>query len=145
MLGHGGRRVHHHTGAFTVRLDSDADYIGQFIARLAALVVVGGPVRAQVDACDERRASVVALPVVPQPAHSGILADTLDGILLDNLADGLGQKEASRFKSLVRMPMVQLKDLVEGLFSDLAHTLTKSPLIERFFRHRALLNLFHVV
>ena len=101
--------------------------------------------RAQIDARDERRARVVALPVVPQPAHSRILADTLNGVFLDYLADGLGQKEASRFKPLVRMPMVQLKDLVEGLLGDLAHTLTKSPLIERFFRHSALLNLFHVV
>ena len=100
---------------------------------------------AQVDACHERRASVVALPVMPQPTHSCILADTLDGVFLDNLADGLGQEEASGFEPLIRMPMVQLKDLVEGLLGDLAHTLTKSPLIERFFRHRALLNLFHVV
>ena len=32
VLGHGGRRVHHQTRAFTVRLDADAYYIGQFVA-----------------------------------------------------------------------------------------------------------------
>ena len=100
MLGHGGRRGHHQTRALAVRLDANSDNIGQFIARLATLIVVGGSMWAQVDACHERRASVVALPVVTQLAHGSILADTLDGILLDDLAHRLGEQEAGRVEPL---------------------------------------------
>ena len=56
--------------------------------------------RAKVYAGAERGAGVVALPVVTQLAHGCILADTLDGILLDDLAHRLGEQEAGRVEPL---------------------------------------------
>ena len=43
------------------------------------------------DTCDEGRASVVALPVMPQLRHGGILTDVAKGVFLDDLADRLSE------------------------------------------------------
>ena len=83
--------------------------------------------------------------MVPQLAHGRILADSLYCVLLDNFADTLCQKETSRLKSLIRVPVIQLKYLVKGLFCDLSDALAEPPLIKGFFGHRALLDSFHVV
>lgn len=72
--------------------------------------------------------------MVAQLAHSRILADTLNGILLDDFADRLGEQEAGRVEPLIRVPMVKLQDLVERLLSNLADAVTETPLVEGLLR-----------
>ena len=75
-----------------------------------------------------------------QLAHGSILADTLDGILLDDLAYRLGEKEAGRVESLIRVSMVKFQDLVERLLGNLTDAVTKAPLVEGLLRLSSPLN-----
>ena len=78
--------------------------------------------------------------MVAQLRHRCILANPFDCVFLYDLAQRFGQEEASRVKTLARVTMVQLKDLVEGFFSDFIHALAVTPLIEGVSLHVTLLN-----
>ena len=79
-----------------------------------------------------------------QLAHRCILADFLNGILLNYLPDRLRQEEACGLEPLIRVPVIQLKNLVKGLLGNLSDALAESPLVESLFNLVALLDLLHV-
>ena len=66
--------------------------------------------------------------MVAQLVHCGVLAKTLNCIFLNDLANRFGQQEACGFKPLLRVLVVQLKDLIECFFSNFVHALTIPPL-----------------
>ena len=83
--------------------------------------------------------------MVTQLVHCCILAKTLNCIFLNDLANRFGQQEACWFKSLLRVLVVQLKDLIERFFSDFVHALTIPPLRKGISLCVSLLYALHII
>jgi len=83
--------------------------------------------------------------MVTQLVHCGVLAKTLNCIFLNDLANRLSQQEASRFKSLLRVLVVQLKYLIERFFSNFVYTLTISPFRKGISLRISLLYALHII
>lgn len=86
-----------------------------------------------------------ALSRLSQLIHGGVVGNFLYCVSGHYASDRLREEEAGGAEALVGVAVVQLEDLVEGCFCNLAHTLVEAPSVEHLLHILSLLHLFHAL